>query len=100
MKLSFAQERVVFYLQRGATLSNCWESETAPYRPPDGMHTGYLHYRIRPGKTQGIAVLYSTIKALLKANVIREKNRVTTHTRQGDNAWQSDTIYYCLVEKE
>jgi hypothetical protein len=96
MKLSKAQLAIVAQMQQGASLSNNWESEGAPYRPIDGLHSGHFHAaNYQYTKT----VRCATINALLRAGMIHEHHRVTTHPMQGERTWQSDTIYYELTEK-
>jgi hypothetical protein len=93
MMLSPFQQYVLTRMQQG-TLSNHHEGESAPYRPKDGMYSGYIHTY-----SASTNVPYRTIAALLKAGLIEESHRVTTETMQGDNTWPSTTIYYRLTEK-
>jgi hypothetical protein len=80
--LSQFQLYVLARMQQG-TLSNHHEGESAPYRPKDGMYSGFIHSR-----SATTTVPYRTIAALLKSELIEEDHRVETETTQGDNKWE------------
>jgi hypothetical protein len=82
MMLSQFQLYVLERMQQGL-LNNHYEGESAPYRPKDGMYSGFIHSR-----SATTTVPYRTIAALLKSELIEEDHRVETETTQGDNKWE------------
>lgn len=100
MKLSAFQQHVIDLLNSpDAQFSNHFEGEGAPYRPPDGMHSGVLYPNIHTYQ-HTITVPYRTIAALLRAGVLEESHRVESTAMQGDSPkWASTTIYYCVKEQ-
>lgn len=97
MKLSAFQRMVVEKLRSpDAQLSNHFEGEGAPYRPPDGMYSGVLYPNIHAYNVvhSGIPVPYRTIAALLRIGAIEESHRFTHEAMYGDCPYESTTIYY------
>jgi hypothetical protein len=72
--VSAFQFEVLDLMARGNTLSNDHEGEGAPYRPANGMFSGWIM-----SNSRSLCIPYRTIGSMLKAGHIEEAHR-STHT--------------------
>ena len=92
--ISIFQIDILEEMRIGHVLQNTYESETAPYRPANGMFSGRIETNSR-----AITVPYRTIEAMLLSELIEVEFRATHTGFWGETPFESTRIVYKLTER-